>query len=159
MQKIVFAKNKYNLTSAQKARLVIALIRGKPVLEAIDILRFTNKAVSKDVLKTLNSAVANCVHNNQWNKKDLMVQYAVANEAPTYKRGRPTARGRYHQILKRNCHIIIGLENKAVKEDDAVPEKVNKTIAKEKVVEKKSVKKVNKVASKEKKEVVKKANK
>lgn len=109
MQKLVYAKFNNNLMSAQKVRLVAALIRGKKALDAVDILRFTNKYAAKDMLKVLNSAIANAVHNEQMDKKDLMVAQVLVDNAQTFKRGKAVARGRYHQIFKRNCHITIGL--------------------------------------------------
>jgi large subunit ribosomal protein L22 len=95
--------------SAQKVRLVAGLIRGKSASQAKDILKYTNKMAAKEVLKTLNSAIANCVHNDNFDKNNLMVSVVCVDEATTYKRGKAVARGRYHQILKRNCHIKIGL--------------------------------------------------
>ena len=109
MQKIVYAKFKNNNRSAQKVRLVADLIRGKKASDAVDILLFTRKYAAKDVLKVLNSAIANAVHNEQMDKKDLMVTKVLVDNAQTYKRGRPVARGKYHQIFKRNGHITIGI--------------------------------------------------
>lgn len=117
MQKLVYAKFKNCNTSARKTRLVADLIRGKKALDAVDILTFCEKAVAVDVLKTLNSAIANAVHNENLNKKELMVAEVLVDEAQTYKRGRAVSKGRYHQILKRNCHITIGLSGDVVKKE------------------------------------------
>jgi len=63
------------------------------------------------MLKTLNSAIANAVHNEGMEKKDLKVALVTVDKAQTYKRGRAVARGRYHQIFRRNSHITIGLSD------------------------------------------------
>ncbi len=106
----VYSKNKYIKSSARKARLIIDLIRGKEALKSVDILKFTNKAAAEDVLKTLNAAIHNATYNKGWDKKKLVVSEAFIDEAPTFKRGMAVARGRYHQILKRNCHLTIGIK-------------------------------------------------
>ena len=106
----VYAKTKYVKSTARKARLVLDLVRGKQVANAADILKFTNKSVAVDIAKALNSAVHNASVNKGWDKKKLIVSEAFIDEAPTFKRGLAVARGRYHQILKRNCHITIGVQ-------------------------------------------------
>jgi len=106
----VYAKAKYVKSTARKARLVLDLVRGKQVSNAADILKFTNKSVAVDIAKVLNSAVYNATVNKAWDKKKLIVSEAFIDEAPTFKRGLAVARGRYHQILKRNCHITIGVQ-------------------------------------------------
>ena len=152
MQKIVYAKFNNCLQSSQKVRLVANLIRGKSAEEAKNILTYTNKAAAKELLKTLNSAIANSIHNNNFDKKKLQVAEVNVDEATTYKRGRATARGRYHQILKRNCHIKIGLKNGKI--DNS--EEVVKEIQKEKVVKLKTKKpKSTKVTKKNIKKVTK----
>lgn len=112
MSKIVYAKHKYSKSSAQKARLVIDLIRGKDVKEAETILKFTNKMIATDIQKVLKSAVSNAVNNGGFDQKDLVVVEAFVDEAPTFKRGKAVSKGRYFKILKRNCHITIGVEKK-----------------------------------------------
>ena len=109
MQKIVYAKFNNSTMPAQKVRLVADLVRGKKALDAIDILTFTNKAAAHDVIKVLNSAIANAVHNENLDKKVLVISKLLVDNATTYKRGRAVGRGRYHQIFKRNCHITIGV--------------------------------------------------
>ena len=109
-EKTVYAKTKYVKSSARKARLVLDLVRGKEVMNALDILKFTNKAAAEDVTKVVKSAMSNAVNNESWDKKKLVISEAFIDEAPTFKRGLAVARGRYHQILKRNCHITIGVQ-------------------------------------------------
>jgi large subunit ribosomal protein L22 len=114
MDKQVTAKSKYIRGSAQKGRLVIDLIRGMRALDAVTLLKFTNKAAALPIRKCLESAIANAINNNDLDKSKLYIVEARVDEATTYKRGRAVARGRYHRILKRNCHIFIKLEEKDV---------------------------------------------
>lgn len=106
----VYAKTKYVKSTPRKTRLVLDLVRGKSVLDALDILEFTNKGAALDVAKVVKSAMSNAVTNQGWDKKNIVISEAFVDEAPTFKRGLAVARGRYHQILKRNCHITIGVQ-------------------------------------------------
>jgi large subunit ribosomal protein L22 len=109
----VQATAKYIRTSAQKAGLVMALIRGKRAAEAIAILRFTKKAVARDIEKTLRSAIANAVHVAEKNEKrrldedDLYVSACYANQGPSQKRVRPAPMGRAYRIIKRTTHLTV----------------------------------------------------
>ncbi len=96
----------------RKVRLVIDLIRGKQVGEAIAILRHTPKAASPVVEKLLKSAMANAEHNYEMDVNNLVVSQAFANEGPTLKRFRPRAMGRASAINKRTSHITIVLSEK-----------------------------------------------
>ncbi len=109
MKKEVFAKSKYVLMSARKVRLVVDMIRNKKAIEAVEMLQFVDKAASLPVRKTLESAITNAIFNFGNDKKALKITTAFVDEAPTFKRGRATSRGRYRRILKRNCHIVIGV--------------------------------------------------
>lgn len=91
----------------RKARLVIDLIRGKQVGEALSILKFTPKAASPVIEKVLNSAIANAEHNYDMDANNLVVEKAYVDEGPTLKRFRPRARGSASQINKRTSHITI----------------------------------------------------
>lgn len=91
----------------RKARLVIDLIRGKQVGEALSILKFTPKAASPVIEKVLNSAIANAEHNYDMDANVLVVEKAYVDEGPTLKRFRPRAMGRASQINKRTSHITI----------------------------------------------------
>lgn len=91
----------------RKARLVIDLIRGKQVGEALSILKFTPKAASPVIEKVLNSAIANAEHNYDMDANDLFVEKAYVDEGPTLKRFRPRTMGRASQINKRTSHITI----------------------------------------------------
>ena len=91
----------------RKARLVIDLIRGKEVGEAIAILRLTPKAASPIIEKVLNSAIANAEHNFSLDVNKLKVTEVFVNPGPTLKRFRPRAMGRASRIHKRTSHIIV----------------------------------------------------
>ncbi|MGG3468821.1 50S ribosomal protein L22 [Neobacillus pocheonensis] len=96
----------------RKARLVVDLIRGKQVGEAVAILNLTPKAASPIVEKVLKSAMANAEHNYEMDVNSLVVTQAFVDEGPTLKRFRPRAMGRASQINKRTCHITIVLTEK-----------------------------------------------
>lgn len=96
----------------RKARLVVDLIRGKQVGEAMAILKFTPKAGSPIIEKVLKSAIANAEHNFDLDLESLYVSEAYVNEGPTMKRFRPRAKGSASQILKRTSHITIVVEEK-----------------------------------------------
>jgi large subunit ribosomal protein L22 len=100
---------KYVRIAPRKVRLVIDLIRGKQVGEAIAILRHTPKAASPIIEKVLNSAMANAEHNLQLDANKLKVSEAFVNPGPTLKRFRPRAMGRASRIHKRTSHITVVL--------------------------------------------------
>lgn len=91
--------------SSRKVKLVIDLIRGKNVGEAISILKLTPKAASPVVEKLVLSAAANAEHNYNMDIENLYVKEIYVGEGPTLKRFRPRAQGRATQILKRTSHI------------------------------------------------------
>jgi large subunit ribosomal protein L22 len=98
--------HRYARTSARKARLVIDLIRGQNVNNAQDILRFTNKRVSKLVVKVLQAAIASA-NEQEADLRTLFVSEARVDEGPHMRRWRPKDRGRAHPILKRTSHIVV----------------------------------------------------
>jgi large subunit ribosomal protein L22 len=110
----VRAVAKYIRVSPFKIRPVIGLIKGKPVDEAVSILRFSRKGVATHVLKVLNSAAANAQNNDRLRAKpeELIVSEAYINEGPTLKRIRYRAMGRVTGIRKRTSHITIVLSKK-----------------------------------------------
>ena len=97
---------------AQKVRLVIDSVRGKNANEALQSLRFINKRAGADVLKLLESAVANAEENFGVSRDDLYVAQIFANEAPTRKWRRFGARGRFKPILRRQSHITVILRER-----------------------------------------------
>ncbi|AWB46131.1 50S ribosomal protein L22 [Paenibacillus sp. CAA11] len=96
----------------RKAQLVVDLIRGKQVGEAIAILRHTPKAASPVVEKLLNSAIANAEHNYSMDVNKLVITEAYVNQGPTMKRFRPRAMGRASRINKRTSHITLVVSEK-----------------------------------------------
>ena len=98
--------------TARKVRLVVDLIRGKSVGEAISILKFTPRGASPVVEKVLKSAIANAEHNYDLDIENLVVSEAYVNEGPTMKRFRPRAKGSASPILKRTSHITVVVSEK-----------------------------------------------
>ena len=98
--------------SAQKVRLVVNLVRGMDANEALEMLRFVNKAAALPVRKLLASAVANAEENFGVSRDDLVVAKIFADEAPTRKWRRFGARGRFKPLLRRNSHVTIVLRER-----------------------------------------------
>jgi large subunit ribosomal protein L22 len=114
------AKGKYLRGSPQKARLVIDLIRGRNVQEALAILRFTNKRATKPVEKVLLSAVANAKEKNAAADVDqFVVERAVVDSGPTKyrRRVRPAPMGRAYRQQRRYKHVIITIKGKDIEEE------------------------------------------
>jgi large subunit ribosomal protein L22 len=98
------AKLRYLRISARKSRLVVDLIRGKSVDEAINILTFTKRAASEPVRKLIESAISNA-EEQEANVDRLFVSEIFVDEGPTLRRFRPRAMGRATRINKRTSHI------------------------------------------------------
>lgn len=96
----------------RKARIVIDLIRGKQVGEALAILRLTPKAASPVIEKVLKSAIANAEHNYEMEPNNLVIKQAFVDEGISLKRFRPRAMGRASRINKRTSHITIVVSEK-----------------------------------------------
>ena len=96
----------------RKVRLVVDLIRGKKVGEALAILALTPKAASPVVEKVLKSAVANAEHNLDLDPNSLVVSKVFVDEGTTLKRFRPRAMGRASKINKRTSHITVVVSEK-----------------------------------------------
>jgi large subunit ribosomal protein L22 len=103
------ATAKYVRTSAQKAGLVMDLIRGKDVNQALTALQFCRKAVARDVAKVLRSAVANAQQKEGFGGEveRLFVSKCHANNGPSAKRVRPAPMGRAFRIVKRTTHLTV----------------------------------------------------
>lgn len=102
------AEARYVRTSAQKARLVIDLIRGQKAGEAIHILRMTNKRMAPVIEKVLRSAIANAENRSSDVDVDrLVVSEAYVNEGPRMKRIRPAPMGRAYRYQRRMAHIVV----------------------------------------------------
>ncbi len=98
---------RYVGVSPYKLRQVIDAIRGKPVEEASDLLRFVERDAAIVVGKLLQSAVANAANNDHLDPEELYVSACYVDEGPTAKRWRPRARGRTGRIRKRSSHITV----------------------------------------------------
>jgi len=106
---VVRARSKYVRSAPRKARLVMDHIRGKEVEHARAILTHAPRAVADDILKLLNSAIANAESNYELGSDELRVRKAFVDEGPTIKRYRPRALGRATRINKRTSHMTIEL--------------------------------------------------
>ena len=95
--------------SPRKVRLVLDLVRGRPVGEAIAILRFATQGAARPVRKLIESAIANAEENYGLARDDMFVAEIMADGGQTLKRGRWAARGRFKPELKRSCHVSVAL--------------------------------------------------
>lgn len=98
---------RYVRVSPRKARVVVDLVRGKSVVQAQEILAFTNRGIAETVEKVLNSAVANAENLHHVRPEALYVKECYVDEGPTLKRIRPRAKGSASRINKRTAHITI----------------------------------------------------
>ena len=109
--------------SARKMRLVVDNIRGKNVLDALDILRFTKKEAAVWLEKLVLSAIANWEHKlggtENADDYDLVIKTAFADGGSMLKRFQPAPHGRAHRIRKRTCHVTIMVENRVPVSADA----------------------------------------
>ena len=96
----------------RKVRLVLDLVRGKDVKEALAILKFTPRNTAPVVSKLIKSAVANATNNHQMNEEKLYVKSIYADEARVLKRWMPRAKGSASQILKRSSHITVVVDER-----------------------------------------------
>jgi len=103
---------RYARISPRKVKIVIDLIRNKPVGTALAILKHTPKAASEILEKLLKSAIANAENNHNMDVEKLYIAEAYANQGPTLKRIRPRAQGRAYRIRKRTSHITLVLKEK-----------------------------------------------
>jgi large subunit ribosomal protein L22 len=151
------AQTRFVRVSPQKARLVLELIKGKRVEDALNTLMFTKKRVAAKVEKLLRSAVQNANYMSTEKNVDvdldnLYVKHAVANDGPRMKRIRPAPMGRAFRYVRRIAHIEIALAERGkngaaglatvVGEEQAsapAPAKKKRVVAKKKAVGKKAV--------------------
>jgi large subunit ribosomal protein L22 len=111
------ATARYVRTSAQKAGLVLALIRGKDVNRALATLKYTKKSVAGDIEKLLRSAIANAQQKDGFSGDvdRLYVAACYANQGPSQKRVRPAPMGRAFRVLKRTAHLTVQVSERAPK--------------------------------------------
>jgi large subunit ribosomal protein L22 len=104
-------------TSAQKAGLVLELIRGKNVNQALAMLQFTRKTIARDIAKVLRSAVANLQQNDAFSGdiERLYVAACYANQGPSMKRVRPAPMGRAFRVVKRTAHLTVRVAERPLK--------------------------------------------
>ncbi len=103
----VRALSKNTGVAPRKVRLVLDLVRGKMVDEALDVLRFTPTPTAKVVANVIKSAAANAEKNFQLSSSELIIVKVFADGAPMMKRYRARSRGRASPILKRSSHITV----------------------------------------------------
>ena len=156
------AEAKFQRVSPQKARLVLELIKGRRVAEALDTVAFTKKGVAPLVEKVLRAAIQNANYLSQERDLDvdvdnLYVKTALANEGPRMKRIRPAPMGRAFRYQRRMSHIVISVAERkraalaeTVDGETAAPKKraVKKSAAKKTVAKKSAAKNWNKKAAK-----------
>ena len=119
--------NRYINSSPRKMRLIIDLIRGKPVPEALTILHFSPKHASRVAERALRSAVANLHQKDEGNRVDndsLFVKTAYVDGGPSMKRMLPAPMGRAFRILKRSNHLTIVVAQREMKQKRAAAPKV-----------------------------------
>jgi large subunit ribosomal protein L22 len=111
------ATAKYIRTSAQKAGLVLDLIRGKDINHALSALQFSRKSVARDVAKVLRSAVANAQQKDGFggDVERLFVSKCHADNGPSMKRVRPAPMGRAFRVVKRTTHLTVEVTERAEK--------------------------------------------
>jgi large subunit ribosomal protein L22 len=111
------ATARYVHTSAQKAGLVLTLIRGKDVNRALATLTFTRKGVAGDIAKVLRSAIANAQQKDGFSGDvdRLYVSACFANQGPSQKRVRPAPMGRAFRVLKRTAHLTVHVSERPEK--------------------------------------------
>ncbi|MBQ7257687.1 MAG: 50S ribosomal protein L22 [Abditibacteriota bacterium] len=110
MEKLAIAKARNVRTSPRKARLVIDVIRGKRVDEALAMLKFTPNKAARLIEKVVQSAAANAENNHNMDAKNLKIALAMVDGGPLMKRLRYAPQGRGYRMLKRLSHITIGVE-------------------------------------------------
>ena len=130
------ATAKYVRTSAQKAGLVLDLIRGRDVNTALATLKFARKAVARDIEKVLRSAIANAQTKDGFSGDvdRLFVSACYANQGPSQKRVRPAPMGRAFRVLKRTAHLTVHVSERPEKivaiASEGAPKRARKPLAK-----------------------------
>ena len=112
MAQEVKATAKYIRIAPRKVRVVMNLVRGKSVSDALAILKFTPKVGADAVEKVLRSAVANAENNFDMDVDRLFISSAFVDQGPTLKRIHPRSRGQAFKILKHTSHITVAVNEK-----------------------------------------------
>jgi large subunit ribosomal protein L22 len=134
------ATAKYVRTSAQKACLVLDLIRGRDINQALAALQFSRKSVARDVAKVLRSAVANAQQQEAFggDVERLFVSRCHAGNGPSMKRVRPAPMGRAFRVVKRTTHLTVEVTERARVVKAVSPETTDEASAAAKPVRKKA---------------------
>ena len=111
------ATSRYIRTSAQKAGLVLDLIRSKDVNKALATLKFARKSVAEDIHRLLQSAIANATLKDGFggDVDRLFVSACYADQGPSQKRVRPAPMGRAYRVLKRTAHLTVKVSERPEK--------------------------------------------
>ncbi|MFP4475895.1 MAG: 50S ribosomal protein L22 [Desulfatibacillaceae bacterium] len=96
--------------SPRKARLVADSVKGRPVEEGLNALRFMPQKSADILSRVIRSALANAEQRGEVDVDDLVIRNIIVDQGPTLKRWRPRAQGRGYQILKRTSHITVILD-------------------------------------------------
>ena len=115
---IALARDNVVRISPLKLSYIIKTIRNQKVSKAVNMLKFSEKRISKNVLKVLNSAIANAENNKQLDIDNLFVKEAYVGKSLTMKRWRPRAKGRASSIIKPFSKLTIILEERTIKNKD-----------------------------------------
>jgi len=126
------ATAKYVRTSAQKAGLVLALIRGVDVANALATLKFSRKLIARDIAKVLQSAIANAQQKDGFggDVDRLFVSKCWADQGPSMKRIRPAPMGRAFRVVKRTAHLTVAVAERPAKKAPAASVKKSSKRAK-----------------------------
>ncbi|MGD8353679.1 MAG: 50S ribosomal protein L22 [Pseudomonadota bacterium] len=106
------AKARFVRISPRKVRLVMDMVRGKPVEEALQTLGLVRKSAAPVIAKIIKSALANAENNHEMSTEGLVIKRAFVDEGPTMRRFMPRAMGRATAIRKRTSHITVVLSEK-----------------------------------------------
>lgn len=136
------AKLKHLRIAPRKVRLVIGLIRGLEVEDAVTQLEISKKSAARPVLKLLNSAVANAKHNHEMKVETLKIKEAMVDEGATLHRWMPRAMGRATPLRKRSSHVTLVLEGEV---EEKKTKKAKKTTKKTEEPKKETKEKKTKV--------------
>jgi large subunit ribosomal protein L22 len=98
--------------SPRKARLVVDMVRGKKVTDAIQLMKFVPNRAAEDIEKLLKSVAANAENNYDLDPEELWIKEIFADDASQLRRFKPKARGRVGKILRRSCHITVIAEER-----------------------------------------------
>jgi len=98
--------------SPRKARLVVDMVRGKKVTDAIEIMKFVPNKAAGDIEKLLRSVAANAENNYDLDPNDLWIKAIFADDASQMRRFKPKARGRVGRIIRRSTHITVIAEER-----------------------------------------------